>query len=88
MLARVVAVSLAGVKLDLGLPSRAIDSLPALELGERCCRGPAWGAATYHSSEWRPIRGSGFESSSPHMFLFWHFLSRRLLTTNRSWDRA
>jgi hypothetical protein len=40
MLARVVAVSLAGVKLDLGLPSRAIDSLPALELGERCCRGP------------------------------------------------
>src|SRR5215831_18036710 len=29
------------------------------------------GAATYHSSEWRPIRGSGFESSSPHMFLFW-----------------
>jgi hypothetical protein len=43
MLARVVAVPLAGVKLDLGLPSRAIDSLPALELGERCCRGPAWG---------------------------------------------
>jgi len=22
------------------------------------------------------------------MFLFWHFLSRHLLTTNRSWDRA
>jgi len=44
MLARVVAVSLAGVKLDLGLPSRAIDSLPALELGERCCRGQHGGS--------------------------------------------
>ena len=28
--------------------------------------GAAWGAATYHSSEWRPIRRSGFESSSRH----------------------
>jgi hypothetical protein len=66
-------------------PSRQAGCLPSAQSPE-----PGQHGGQRPITRLSGVQSAGRDSNPPAgtMFLFWHFLSRHLLTTNRSWDRA